>query len=378
MVVLKLLEYPRSRASWIFELSQSPAVVPYEPFSLINEGFVDAPSMSKSSAWNAQTSCWTLTFVFFQVRDIIRRNPGPSLAVYDYILAAASLLSVTLYIIYLLVRKRKLHLPDAMMICLLVSLFMAILCFMLITVPVGRDRIGCKALAGLIQYFFLASSLWGNAMAFSIIKTLFSMSLDHAQPSKLKFYTLYAMGCPLICIIVAVALSKFEIKAFTHPVYRQDFICFLHERITLYATFLIPLYASIAVNVIIATIAIIRVVQSGGSATIDKSRRQRNLITAIKLSVCLGVGWVFLFIAAATGDAGWYLYMQIFVELQGVLVVLANLLHWSCLTAVKSWTESIRVSILPTHSTTGGHDNEAHQPDTGNQQSSDTSRVASG
>jgi len=276
---------------------------------------------------------------YIQVRDMIRRPPGPSFEVYDYILATASLLSITSYVTYLLLRKRKLHLPDVMMICLLLLLFMAILCFILITVPVGRNRIGCEALAALVQYFFLASCLWGNAWAFKITKTLYSLSLDHVRLSSLKFYALYAMGCPLVFVLVGVVLSKFKITAFTHPVYREELICFLHEKITLYVTFLIPMYASIIVNVTLAIISIVRVVRSGDSIAVGKNRKRKNVITVIKLSLCLGVGWVFLFIATATGDAGWYLYMQIFVELQGVLVVLANLLGWNCLTSVKSWTQ---------------------------------------
>jgi len=284
------------------------------------------------------------------VKDLIKPIPGPSFEIHDYILSAASLLAITAYVIYLLVKKKTLNLPEIMMICLLLSLFMAILCFILITVPAGRDRIGCQALAALVQYFFLASSMWSNAMAFNITKTLYAMSLSASRRSKLKFYVPYAMGCPLACVLVAVTLSRYEIKAFNHPVYREVLFCFLHEKITLYATFLIPIYAAIAVNVILGVIAIARVAQSGGSTTFDKHRRRKNLITGIKLSLCLGLGWVFLFIATATGKDGWYLYMQIFVELQGVLVVLANLLSWNCIISAKTWTES-RLTSSMTNST---------------------------
>jgi len=234
------------------------------------------------------------------------------------------------------------------MICLLLSLFMAILCFILITVPAGRDRIRCQALAALVQYFFLASSMWSNAMAFNIRKTLYAMSLSASRRSKLKFYVPYAMGCPLVCVLVAVTLSRCEIKAFDHPVHREVFVCFLHEKITLYATFLI--YAAIAVYVILGVIAIARGAQSGGLTTFDKHRRQKNVITGIKLSLCLGLGWAFLFIAKITEDIDWYTYMQIFVELQGVLVVLANLLSWNCIISAKTWTTSFfstRQPLLP-------------------------------
>ena len=60
---------------------------------------------------------------------------------------------------------------------------------------------------------------------------------------------------------------------------------------------------------------------------------------------------MFLFIAAVSGQEKLYSYMQIFVELQGVLVVLGNLLSWKCINGFKSWTESRVSSLLPRSST---------------------------
>jgi len=189
-------------------------------------------------------------------------------------------------------------------------------------------------------------------MAFNITRTLYSLSLSASRLSKLKFYIPYAMGCPLVCVLVAATLSRYEIEAFKHPVYGEVSLCFLHERITLYATFLVPIYTAIAVNVILAVASIVRVTHNDSPATFDKHHSGKNLITGIKLSLCLGLGWVFLFIATATGDNNWYICMQIFVELQGVLVVLANLLSWKCINGLKSWTES-HVFSLPPRSSSG-------------------------
>jgi len=146
---------------------------------------------------------------------------GPSFSIHDYILTATSLLAIAAYVIHQLVKTKKLNLPEIMMTCLLLSLFMAIVCFILIKVPAGRDRIGCQALAAIVQYFFLSSSMWSNAMAYDITKTLRAMSVSSQSVSRLKFYVPYAMGCPLVCVLVAVTLSQFEITAFNHPVYRE-------------------------------------------------------------------------------------------------------------------------------------------------------------
>ena len=113
---------------------------------------------------------------------------GLSFNIHGYILTAASLLAIAAYVIHQLMKTKKLNLPEIMMICLPLSLFMAILCFILITAPPSRDRIECPALAAIVQYFFLSSFMWSNAVAYDITKTLSAMSASSPSVSRLKFY----------------------------------------------------------------------------------------------------------------------------------------------------------------------------------------------
>jgi len=266
----------------------------------------------------------------------------PTLTIHDFVLGTISLVSIIGYFGYSLKKRKRIKLPDALMIGLLASLFMGILCFMLVQVPLGTDKIGCEAVAALVQYFFLASTMWSNCLAFSITRSLYTMSLGSQSLSKLKFYALYALGIPLICVLVTTALSKLNIEGVNPAdVHKSSIFCFLQEEITMYGAFLIPFYISIAANMALSTATMVKVVQSGRTnLAYDRNRRQKNLITAFKLALCLGLGWGFLIVAMATKDPGWFMYMHIFVELQGALVVCSTFLSWDCMRSAKSWTQS--------------------------------------
>jgi len=272
---------------------------------------------------------------------MIFKVPGPPLYTHDYVLGAISLVSIIGYFGYLLKKRKRIKLPDALMIGLLASLFMGILCFNLVHLPAGTDKIGCEAVAALVQYFFLASTMWSNCLAFSITRSLYTMSLGSQSLSKLKFYALYALGIPLICVLVTTVLSRFNIDVFKQPIYRLQFICLLQEEIIMYGLFLIPYYISVGANLALSTATMVKVVQSGRSnLAYDRNRKQKNLITGIKLALCLGLAWLFSIVAMTTKDFGWLMYMHIFVELQGIFVVFSHFLSWNCIRTGSIWTQS--------------------------------------
>ena len=107
----------------------------------------------------------------------------------------------------------------------------------------------------------------------------------------------------------------------------------------------------IAVNVIVAVLSMVQVNQSGDAKTFHKHYREKSLITGIKLSLCLELGWVFLFMTTVSEQMSLYSYMQIFVAPQSVLVILGNLLIWKRVNGFKSWTESCVCSLRPRSST---------------------------
>ncbi|XP_067948847.1 uncharacterized protein [Watersipora subatra] len=261
---------------------------------------------------------------------------------YDFILIGLSLSAIIFYLIYLMIFKRKqLTTADKMMIALLVSLFGALICFAFITTPQVTDLIGCQLLAALTQFFFLSSLTWSNSMAISIVRTLHTFLL-HRQ-SRLEFlcYIIYSFGLPLACTSITYLLSTADIHTFTKGVYETEVLCFIGEIIVLYALFLAPVYILLLLNFVLGATAIVKVSKSGNvGSSQDKNRMKKQIISGFKLTVSLGLGWVLLFFVTLfdtlqpQNSSVLWKTMQVFVELQGVLIVISNLIGWKCLQSI--------------------------------------------
>lgn len=254
---------------------------------------------------------------------------------YDYILIAVSLISIAVYSAVKLVKRKRLRLPARMMIATLFALFGALICFAFVTTPAGTDTVGCMVLAAFTQFFFLSSLTWSNSIAISIVRSLCSLRITSQSKSTLIIYSLYSFGLPLVCTLLTLTLSQLSAYEFYNEVYETKVICFLGDETVLYALFLGPIYALVVANIVITIIVMVKIAGSGRvGATHDRNRTKKHALSCFKVSLCLGSGWVLLFLA--TMYDGLWPVMQVFVELQGFLVVVANSISWSCVTALQS------------------------------------------
>ena len=235
---------------------------------------------------------------------------------------------------------------------LLAALFGALICFAFITTPVGRDVIGCQALAALNQFFFLSTLTWSNSMAISIYRSLHSLRLASSSKRTFILYNLYSFGLPFVLTLLAFILSKVKSIDFKSKIYDFEVICFLFEKIVIYSLFLVPVYILIISNIIIGVAVMVKVARSGKvGATKDRNRLKKSIICCLKVSFCLGLGWVLLFVALIHPSI-WQV-MQVFVELQGVFIVAANIVGLGCIRTVKSWTETY--TSTTSHSVSSNH-----------------------
>ena len=287
----------------------------------------------------------TTNFLFIQVKKttttiVENQRRKREFRIHDFIFISISLLAISIYLIFLLVKRKQLRLPDKMMMSLLLSLFGALICFAFVTTPTGRDILGCEILAGFTQFFFLSSLTWSNAMAISIAKSIYSLKLTRASNTSFILYSVYSFGVPLVCVLTTYILSVLEIEAFKRKVYETEVVCFLGDIIIIYSLFLAPVYLLIILNCFIGVIVMVKVSKSGKiGASQDKNRTKKNVISCFKISTCLGLGWVLLFAATIVPEL-WPI-MQVFVELQGFFIVIANVVGWNCLNAVKTLTLSL-------------------------------------
>lgn len=237
----------------------------------------------------------------------------------------------------MVLKKKTMRLPEKMMLALLSSLFGALLCFAFVTTPAGGNALACKSLAGLTQFLFLSSLAWSNAMAISIAKSLTSMHIRNDSVKSFILFSLYALGLPLFCTLATLTLSEIKSYKFYNEVYETDVICFMGDFVTLIVFFLAPAYILILLNFCIGVFVMMKVMRSGDiGAHRDKNRMKKHVITCFKVSACLGLSWIFLLVA--TFEDSLWPAMQVSVELQGVILVIANSISWKCLSKFKSWT----------------------------------------
>lgn len=248
----------------------------------------------------------------------------------------------------MLVRWKTMGIPDLLMFCILVCVFGALLSYAVADVPAGRDLIGCQALAAAQQFLFLSTFFWSNALGINITYTIFSFkAVSVSKKRRFCWSFVYAVSAPALLTLITYILSLQEdgIEHFKSPVYREGFFCFIEESIVLYSLFLGPVYVVIMANFCMCTACIVRIKRGLGVTSNDKDRWKKNIVTCVKLSICLGVGWVlFFFVTIFTDNRSLFMCMQIFIEIQGILVVMANVVTWSCIIKVKSYSQTLNIS----------------------------------
>ncbi|XP_052807576.1 uncharacterized protein LOC128236635 [Mya arenaria] len=242
-----------------------------------------------------------------------------------------SILSLLLTVIIYFSFPQLLNTPGKILICLVVSLLLAQL-FFLISSEVSSYPLVCKILAICDHYFFLAAFCWMNIIAFDLWKTFsgkfIASSSSESARKKLCLYSFYGWVIPLIIVGVALILEfgQFDgIDTSMKPYYGRK-ICWITSRNSLILFFLGPLALFKLFDMtsfIFTAVHIARARKQGAAA-----RRKKNtcsLLINIKLSLVMGLTWVFAFVAnVANLQFMWYFFI-IFNTLQGLFIAISFL-----------------------------------------------------
>ena len=275
-----------------------------------------------------------------QVKDEVIVVPFPRVQLqnYDYVLLSLSLLCILVYSTYMMITGWKtMKTPELMMLSLLISLFGVLITFSVANLPSG---IGCRVLAAMQQFLFLSSLFWSSAIGINITHSIFTIRSVSTTRKKYFFYCIYSLGVPLLLVLITYGLSVAHQDNPDFKVYRETF-CFLQQSEVIYGLFLVPIYLLVGSNLILCILCMVRVQRSMSIASNDKDRWKKNVITCIKLSITFGISWLLLFIFTASPDTvELEIMMQVFIEIQGVLVVFANVLSWKCLNKVQTLFKS--------------------------------------
>ena len=277
----------------------------------------------------------------FQVKDKIMKHstPVPKLETHDYVLLSLSLISILVYSTYkIATRWKRMRTPELMMLSLLVSLFGALAAFSVANLPSG---VGCRVLAAMLQFLFLSTLFWSNAIGINTTYTIFSMMPVSTNRKRYLQYCIYAIGLPLLLVIITYIFSVVYEGDQTFRVYRQDMFCFLQQTEVMYGLFLAPMYLLITANISLCIACIIKIEKGTGIASNDNDRWKKNIITCIKLSITFGISWSLLpFLSIWPENMLLATISQILIEIQGILVVAGNILRWKSVTKMKTLIKS--------------------------------------
>ncbi|CAB3261686.1 unnamed protein product [Arctia plantaginis] len=258
----------------------------------------------------------------------------------DISLTAATLVSCFFLLLVLVV---YFLLPELQNLCGMIlmayvgSLFMAFL--LLATIQLDRyEDNACIGLTMGIYYFFLASFCWMSVMSYDIWWTFRGYAKArpiHRRGESFKFlmYCLYAWGVPLLMTIFIFVVNTIDMSHM--PWFITPNVpgmgCFLeggNKMLYLY----IPMLILIVCNWMFYLMTAFNVWRlSRGTAVLDSAaagtpaahRSQRNrLMVYLKLSVVMGVNWVFEIISFKfPGFKGWYI-SDVYNILIGFLIFL--------------------------------------------------------
>ena len=270
---------------------------------------------------------------------MLERHPTDSstkeVQFYNYALLSLSGIFIIANIVYIITRYRRARLTELLMLCFLISLLCALLFYAIGVVSSLGGQIhvmACEAIAALLQFFFLSTMTWASAFAYNVTNAVFANQLISNSCKTFKYYAMYGLGTPFLLTLITAVLSQisqFDIQVYQHWSLSTD--CFLHNENVRLALFLIPIYMMITANVIMTILCIQKIVRSGSIQSSETDRNMKKTVTILKLTICLGSGYILLFFAYMGTDQTLWTVFNIFVEIQGVLVVCANITSWSCL-----------------------------------------------
>lgn len=242
-----------------------------------------------------------------------------------------SLVSLTLTFIIYISFSQLMNTPGKILLCLIIALWIAQLLFLLSS-SVENIRAMCIAFALGIHYFFLAAFCWMNVISFDLWMT-FSQTFRTSGSSsrsgrRLRLYHLYAWTIPMAIVIIGIILdfSNFNIE---HPTIKPGYgngVCWISSRDALLAFFIGPLALFKIVDIVSFIFTAINIAKAKREGAMARSKKNTcSLLINIKLSLVMGLTWVFAFFANLTNvDGLWYLFI-IFNTLQGLFIALSFL-----------------------------------------------------
>ena len=267
------------------------------------------------------------------------------------ILTTISLFCLFFHIIIYSSLKKLRNQPSKNLMSLACSLFVGQLLFFY-GFDLTSSHTICLFVAISSHYFILVSFFCMNIMSYDICRTFISILPFHAGKRRFKFYSYYCWGIPSIIVLIAILIDNFETFPILEP-YKPEYatrVCWLNNKLGSALFFVFPVAALLLENFLFFLLTIYGIssnqsllLQENPSTSsrsgvkfavseqddgIQKKKSKVNFVLYLKISVLMGLSWLFGLLASVLKcPALWYPFI-VFNSLQGSFIFIFFDLKW--------------------------------------------------
>jgi hypothetical protein len=242
-----------------------------------------------------------------------------------------SITSLVITLVIYILFPQLLNTPGKLLICLIIFLLLGQTLF-IISSKVEHISALCKTVAVAEHFCFLAAFCWMNVIALDLWMTFSNRFVTPGTSNKgtkrFALYSLYAWLTPGIIVTTSVVLDFADIDlsfSTLKPQYGYR-ACWISSKYSLILFFAGPLALFKLFDItafIFTAVHIARAKREGAMAS--KQKNTCSFLINLKLSLIMGLTWVFAFVANVTNETVmWYMFI-IFNGLQGFFIALSFL-----------------------------------------------------
>lgn len=258
----------------------------------------------------------------------IRTQYDKTEQILNYIGFSLSLAALLLTLLtYLLIRTLR-NLPGKIVMCFSLTMFSAILLFMVLGGRV-HDETLCGSVAIVLHFLWLSVFLWVNTLSFDVSRALSGDGSnvavsDCGKSKRLTAYMLYALGIPML--IICATLTKGFLSnpgSGVGGAYGSRRLCWIRDDLAVYA-FYCPVGLTLCINLILFVRSVrgIHTVSKLSKAAAIKSDNPGNAFLFVKLSLVMGLSWLLFYLLGIITNQVVRLLCSTVNSFQGVFVFL--------------------------------------------------------
>ncbi len=281
---------------------------------------------------------------------------GPQMGYVTLICSGISVICLLIHTLASCVSPELQNLSGKNLLSLTLALMGGYLCFIAAMFNVGNGGTsGCKSLAVLMYFFFLASFVWMMVIAFDVCRTL-KMATSQlritsgSQWKKFGLYSAFGWGVPIIASVITVTIDGMEDLP---PEYRPGFgttdLCWFSNKMGLLIYFAVPFAGIMGVNIFLFVFSACLVFDTTRSTAkmTTTCGPKTNFKLYLRLALIMGITWVTGLAAGFVDvEAVWYVFVAL-NTLQGLFIFVA-------FTCTKKVMDSLCGSSAPRSHPVGG------------------------